>query len=434
MSEIPYDADAERGLIGAALIDGSIPTAVDIEPDDFYIERHKTIWSSMQRLAASNDLDAYTLSRDLNKRGVGDDISEVYIAELLSDATSILRADPYAETLREFSTRRRLLAVANRIAKDAFASGDLDPGKYIDDLMRVARVSDGAVHWSSFLSDAYDEIAERYNNPVDTWGIPTGFSSFDYITGGLQQGESMLLGGAPERGKSILAVQFTEGLARSAPGALYSMEMTGKALSRRAISSASNVDTRKIKTGNLDNKDWDAIAVALERLDSLPVYMSDRESWTTTALRADLARLKAQRGIKFFVIDYLVLLADKGDREPERIAMLSRSIKQICRHLDLAGVSIHSLVKSGLDDDSGEPKLSDFRGEAGVSFDADLAVMLTSFTPMSENERVYSQQDRAAMRTLWFVKGRELANPRKYIHLRKADNFPKFAELARSEE
>jgi replicative DNA helicase len=292
---------------------------------------------------------------------------------------------------------------------------------------------DGGVHWGKYLKDLYEEIEDRFQNPREIWGIPTRFSDFDFITGGLQSGESVVISGNPGIGKSMLTFQMCTQLAETVAGAVYSLEMSGVAVSRRALSAITNVKSRNLKKGTLEPDDWSEIAGGISKLDKLPIIMSDNPNWTTAALQSDLFRLKRDYGVKWFMVDYMTLLGDaRSGEEYERLGDISRAIKLICRRLDLAGLLIHSMTKSGMD--SAIPSLTALRGEAGVSFDADLILFLTKFVPQNDDDHSIPAGEQENMRTLIFGKGRELENPRKYIHLVKSPDYPNFREYAQKPE
>lgn len=429
---IPHNREAEESLLGAALIDPSIPTMVDITPEDFYINKHTWIWAAMLKIINDGGKpDIVTLVDVLDRKGQLDQIGgSAYIAEIMAHNVSTMYADEHARIIRDMSTRRGILILAQDMAKAAQNTGveiDTKSSEFIDRLVETARVTGGAVHWNHYINELYDEIEERHNNPSDTWGIKTGFPTFDRVTGGLQPSESLLITGSPEVGKSMIAVQICEQMAETAPGAIYSLEMTGKAMLRRVVSAQSKIETRKIKTGSVSGDELVSINEAIECLEKLPVYLSDSAGWTTTALRADLSRLKVQHGVQWFMFDYLALASDRHmGAEHERLAAVSRRMKLVCRQLDLAGVIIHSMTKDGMN--SAVPKLSSLRGEAGVTYDADLVCFLTKFTPITNDDGFLTEDQTENMRTLFFGKGRELDHYRSHIHFVKQSKYPQFGE------
>ena len=235
------------------------------------------------------------------------------------------------------------------------------------------------------------------------------------------------MSGKPGVGKSILEMQRAAQMANSAPGAIYSIEMSGKQVMRRIVSAKSQVQVSRLKSGRLEGDDWQHLVAAIEDLRELPVFMSDVTGWTTTSLRADLSRLKATEGVQWFLVDYLSLLDDARDQDIDsRPSIISRRLKLLCRNLDLAGVAIHSMNKEGIG--KNVPDQQHLSGRANVSFDADLICFLTEFQPMSVSDNSIPEKDRENMRTLFFAKGRELEEDRKYIHMVKLPRFPNFGD------
>jgi len=52
-------------------------------------------------------------------------------------------------------------------------------------------------------------LEERWSaSPSPVWGLPTGFTSLDLVTGGLQPDELTVLAARPSIGKTSLAIQI----------------------------------------------------------------------------------------------------------------------------------------------------------------------------------------------------------------------------------
>jgi replicative DNA helicase len=429
---VPYSKDAEDFLCGSILCWPEYLPGLDVDPEDFYNQRHRWLWEAFRALnQRGKGIDLFTVSEELKRLGRLDECGGLeWLGELGACVPFGHRPEDSAATVREKAQRRAVLRLAQEMAKAALdEKTDLTARapEFIGQLANSYRVTGGAVHWSKYLDDLFSEIEERAADPREVWGIPTGFKVFDRVTGGLQLGESMVLSGKPGVGKSMLALQIAAQMAAHSPGAVYSLEMKGQAVMRRLVSAESQIQVRKLKSGRIDDGEWPLITEAIERLAALQVYMSDGTGWTTTSLRADLTRLKAAAGVKWFVFDYLLLANDgEGKDEIERSALISRNMKLLCRHLDLAGVLIHSMNKTGLV--AVIPDQSSLRGSGQVPYDADLICFLNEFQPIEPSDNCISEKDRANMRTLFFGKGRELENPRKYIHMVKRPDYPVFGD------
>jgi replicative DNA helicase len=431
MNDQPFSIEAEQSVIGYIIIHPDRYNEIDLETGDFFIHRHQFIWSAIGRLHAQGvAVDFVTLADELMRQNKLAEIGGNAALASLCNLDYSLNPDDCAAIIKDNSHRRMMIDLAGdiaRVAHDPKADIPSKTGEFIDRISRMAQSKSSAEHWGGYLSAMYDDIVKRAEHPTETWGVPTGLSRFDKITGGAQKGESIIMSGKPGVGKSMLAMQMGEGMARSEPGAIYSVEMSGKQVTRRSVSAVSGVLASKLKSGTLAEGDWPKITQAIEKLSSLPVYMSDATGWTTTALRADLSRLKARYNIGWFVFDYLLLAGDAPELEQtERTQIISRQIKLICRELQLAGLTVHSMNKVGIG--RTRPDQQNLSGSAQVSYDADIICFLTEFVPVATSDGFIPDAGQKNMRTLFFAKGRELEDPAKYLHLVKLPNLPRFGD------
>jgi len=415
-----YSPHAEDALIGAALVDPGVMDMVDISPGDFRQSKLAAVWTALQALhQRGHTPDLITLGAELAARGELEYVGgEAYLTALIMSVPSSQHAEEYAAIIRDKAARRRIIALAQALATQAMrpdSNIEEDVSRVIADLAMSANANRGAVHWSHYLAIADQIVSERAANPRASWGIETGYDDYDLITGGLQPGEVLLVSAAPGVGKSIWTMQLAVQLAETESGAIYSLEMYGDAVAMRALSGDAGVATRKLKSGEgWTDLDWVAYYHSLERLHSLPVYMSDSETWTTSGLRADLSRLKRQYGIKWFVLDYDRLLNDGDGRlnENEKTQEISRRLKAICKSLKLAGIVIHSQNKVGIGNGS-ESNMANLSGSGQVSFDADIILLL-------------SMPDKAQSNWIRFKfdKGRELDWQKKSFDLVRKPGLP----------
>jgi replicative DNA helicase len=281
---------------------------------------------------------------------------------------------------------------------------------------------------SPVLSIVYDEIEARSANPCDIWGIPIGIPKLDIETGGQQCGELTLMAGEPGLGKTWFAIGAAMEMSKTAPGAFFSLEMSMNAIVRRMLVAQSGVKSRAMRTGRIGEHDWIKISEAVGSLETLPFYLDDRIR-DIGGLRSSLARLKREADIKWFVLDYMLLLEDAGRDEIESTSNVSRELKHICMDLDLAGLVIHSVTKAGMDRTGIEASSkSNLRGSGQVIYNADLVLYLTEFQP-DNNLKFYSEEEKKRLSTLWVKKGRELEDPHIRVHLTRRQNSPLWGEL-----
>jgi len=193
----------------------------------------------------------------------------------------------------------------------------------------------------------------------------------------------------------------------------------------RILSGVANIKTRHFKTGDMNEALWDKLNKTVEKLENMPVYMSDNPAWNTTSLRADLARLKEQHGIEWFIVDYTSLLNDKAENELQKLTMVIRNLKSACRALGLAGVVIHSMNKAGVDNvQAGQANLS---GPAQVLYDADVIMLLLEHHPQNGGKPDPN------MITCAIKKGRDIDTVQPFFHLVKLPGLPWFGDYAKSQ-
>ena len=413
-----YSKEAEEAILGSALLNPGGIGLLHLESESFYVHRHRYVWEAMLRLQEkSYSVDVVTVAEELDRGGKLAEVGgPAALAGLVMAPPTSANAESYARIVQDKAARRKVVQAANELAKAAH-----DESKPIDDaVISVSQMLTGSIqprgsaeHLSRYIKQLMDDVEERAKNPQDVFGLETGIIDFDRITGGLQPGETLYIGGDPGIGKSMLSMQMGIGMAsRRKPGAIYSLEMLGLPVARRIVSSIGQLDTRKLKTGRLSDEEWTIFCQACDAAAQLPVYLSDASFWTTAGLRADLARLKQQSKIEWFVLDYLLLLSDSEGKldEIDRSALLSKRVKMLTKEFELAGITVNSVTKDG----------QDIRGSNQVKHDADVIMMLT------EHQPEMGGKPKPNMRTCVFKKGRELADPRTYFHLVKADHFPAF--------
>lgn len=440
MTDKLYSQEAEESVLAAVLIDPDTMTGLELAPEHFYVDRHRAIFTAMLALWKRDTVvDIVTLQEQLAGAGKLADIGGgAFLLKLLAAPVSSYNAPAYAGIIREKARRRKLLQVANELANvahDDSADMDASTTALIGKLANNTSVKNGARPLAEYVSELYDQVGERAKNPQDVWGIPTGLSRYDMLTGGHQPGELTILSGAPGMGKSILAMQMAAMAGCNSPGGVYSVEMSGIQVARRLVSGHASIPTKALKTGRLQDSDWPLFTDAVGHFSGLPIYMSDASDWTTSSLYADLARLKAQHGIQWFVLDYLFLLKDGGKDEIERTAAISAGLKRICRSLDLAGIVVHSMNKAGIgaggqkgsEAGGGIPGQDQLRGSGQVIYDADVITFLTQYTA---DAGPVGKENQKNVRVLWFSKGREIEDDKRFIMLVKRPSFPAFAEMA----
>lgn len=424
MIQLPYDDDAERALLGALLIDPEAMRGLDLDADEIYIERNRTVFEAMQSITARHaSMDYITVSDALKTAGKLKDIGgAAFLTELITATPNSLHIDDYAVIIRDRARRRRIILETQKLTQAAFnLSADLDEAV----AQAASRIVTGggnvqSKHIGTVLGELYDEIEAASQNPRDIFGIPTGLSGFDGITYGLQRQQVFMLSGEPGVGKSFLAFQLCVGAASGSngiagtPGAVFELEMSGIATVRRSLSARAKVQSRLMRQGKIKPDDWITITAAIEEMSELPIWLNDDTDMTTTGLRAEIARLKTH-GIGWVLVDYLALLKDEGGKDDnERVGMISARLHDIAKSLDVAMIVISDMTKDAWGNDKGQAGLA---GSRKISYNSDMTALLKK----TKTDDIFN---------LEWVKYRE-DDPERVLPLRRVPGFPAYAEVRR---
>jgi len=292
---------------------------------------------------------------------------------------------------------------------------------HITAVLKNMRTESKTEHIGVGLGKLWDDIILRRENPSTIFGLSTGITRLDNITGGAQKSETFMISGEPGLGKSLLANQMVFSMAKAGhAGVIYNLEMSQINTLRRTLSNESQVESRSMKSGYVKDNELQKIEEGIARMESLPIFISNTTNWTTAAIRADLTRLQQEHNIEWFLVDYLGKLKDKhpGGKEFERIGIMGSALHDTAVELDVAGLLIHTMNKSGYTDSPGMESLS---GDTRPGYDPDVAIFLTR-----NEERQYKDKE---IVNLSFGKFRE-GNTGEIIKLVKKANFPYFGELA----
>ena len=390
----PHSVEAEQAVIGSLMLDNATweQVADRIREDDFYRQDHRLIFRAISELTDSNSpFDAVTLSEWLLSRNQLESAGGLaYLATLARDTPTAANVRAYADIVRERSVLRQLIRVGGELAETAYRPEGRSTEELIDyaerqvfDIAeRGGRLQRSFVKITELLSVAVDrlDLLMHANNPVT--GLPTGLEKFDRMTAGLQPGDLIIIAGRPSMGKTAFAINIAEYCScrpeNPVPTAIFSMEMSGEQLAMRLISSLGRIDQQKVRTGQLDQTDWQRVSSAIAIMSKAPMFIDDTGALTPTELRARARRLKREHNLGLLVVDYLQLMSVPGTRENRatEISEICRSLKSLAKELNIPVIALSQLNRSLEQRPDKRPIMSDLRESGSIEQDADLIAFI----------------------------------------------------------
>lgn len=385
----PHSDDAEKSVLGSILLDkDALYEVLEIlKTEDFYNEMHKEIYSAVIELYRKNQpVDILTVSEELKKRKSLDMVGgRAYIALLSTVVPSTSNAGEYAKIIGEKAVLRRLIGTASDIIEKGYQE-KMESAEVLDfaergifEIAQSRQTKDFALI-KDVLWDNIAKIDEMSKLEGNITGLPTGFMDLDARTSGLQKSDLIMLAARPAMGKTAFALNIAQQAAirGKAKVLIFSLEMSRDQLGQRMLSMESRIEMQKLKTGNLERKDWDQIHIALDTLSKTSIYIDDTPGITAMEIKNKCRRLKAEKGLDLIVIDYLQLMNFEGRSESrqQEISALSRFLKLLAREMDCPVIVLSQLSRAPEQRQDHRPILSDLRESGSIEQDADIVMFL----------------------------------------------------------
>lgn len=388
MRSLPQSIEAEQSVIGSMIIDKSAiaQVAEKLTEDDFYRDGHKVIYKAIFEMF-KNDMavDLVTLLEYLKSTDQLEKAGGVtYITEVSSSVPTTANLSSYIKIVEEKSILRRLIKASTAIIEDSYnkqgeVEGVLDLAeKKIFDIAEKRSTSDFE-SLSDVLERGFLEIERLFNNKGQITGVPSGFTDLDAKTSGFQKGDMVLIAARPSMGKTTFALNIAENAAlrEGKSVVIFSLEMPKEQLAYKLLCSEANVDMLKLRTGNLDDKDWENIARATGPLSKAKIYIDDTAGVTVMEMRSKCRRLKMEYGIDLILIDYLQLMSgSSSENRQQEVSEISRSIKALAKEMECPVIALSQLSRAPEQRADHRPMLSDLRESGSIEQDADLVMFL----------------------------------------------------------
>jgi replicative DNA helicase len=386
---LPHNLEAERSVLGAILVhNDAFNLAVQVvDSSDFYRDAHRRIFERMIALNERNQaIDFVTLKEELSRNGELDEVGgPAYVASLADGVPRATNVEYYARIVKEKATLRNLIYAASKIVTNAYEAeqeSDLILDEAESAIFSVAddRLKAGFVAMRDLVKDSFPKIELLFEQKKLITGVPTGFADMDEMTRGLQAGDLIIVAARPSMGKTSLVLNIAQFVAAQPEHTVgfFSLEMSKESLFLRLLTSEAQIDSHRLMSGAIGQKDYGRISHALETLSSMKLYIDDTANIGVLEMRAKARRLKSEHGLSLLVVDYIQLMTGRGRFENRtlELAAISRSLKGLAKELSVPIVVLSQLSRAPEARSDHRPQLSDLRESGALEQDADLVVLI----------------------------------------------------------
>jgi len=385
----PNDKDAEQAVLGAVFLsqDALVEAMEYVEADDFYQHANQLVFQAMVNLNDREEpVDVVTVQNELDKMNQIEDIGGVsYLADLANSVPTAANTGYYAKIVKNKSVLRRLINAATNIVGRSFDE-DEDLDTIIDqserDIMDVSenRNHKGFRKISDVVKSSFEEIDRLYDQDSDVTGLSTGYKDLDALTTGLHKDELVILAARPGMGKTAFALNLAQNAATKdqATVAIFSLEMGAEQLVNRMLCSEGSIDANALRTGQLDENQWNSLVVAMGSLSRTNVYIDDTPGSKMAEIRSKCRRLLKESGkLDLVIIDYLQLIEGTGqENRQQEVSVISRNLKKLAKELHVPVIALSQLSRGVEARQDKRPMLSDIRESGSIEQDADIVAFL----------------------------------------------------------
>ncbi len=475
---LPQNIEAEQALLGAILANNKAFEKVSefLKPQHFADSVHAKIFEVISRLITRGHLaDVITLKNYFEQDGSLDEVGGVkYLVKLADSATPLTNAEYYAQFIYDKYLRRELIAtgfdIVNNASKediDSDASEQIEEAeKRLFELSNQGDVNGGFINFSEALLSSLGHIEQAYQKDGKISGLPTALDALDNKIGGLNNSDLIIIAGRPAMGKTALATNIAYNVAeymvhakdldeKSKGVAFFSLEMSADQLATRILSTVTQTNGHKMRTGELDNAEFTRIAAAVRELEKIPLYIDDTPGLNINTIRTRARRLKRNKGLGAIVIDYIQLINGTGSKKSEgnrvqELSEISRGLKILAKELNLPVIALSQLNRGVEQRDDKRPLMSDLRESGSIEQDADIVMFVyrenyylqneepqqkLSETPEHLQKRIeeWEARKRATANIAEVIIGKQRHGPTGTVQLFWNGDYAQFGNLAKEE-
>ncbi len=413
----PHNIEAEQALLGALLVNNDVydRVAAIVNEIHFYDPVHGRIFEiAAQRIQKNALASPVTLKAFMeDDTGLAELGGPAYLARLAGASVSVFAARDYAQMIYDLAIRRDLMAIGEEITDKAQrmevsnepAEQIVEAEQRLYALSEQGQVDSGFQSFLRAVTDAVNMANAAYQRDGGMAGTSTGLNDMDKKLGGLHPSDLLILAGRPSMGKTALATNIAYNIAKNykkgtkpdgSIGAVqggvvgfYSLEMSSEQLAARILSEAAEIESQRIRSGEMTEEEFRRLVEAAKTLESCPLFIDDTAALPISQLAARARRLKRTHGLDVLIVDYLQLVrpASAKDSRVNEVSEITQGLKAIAKELDIPVIALSQLSRQVENREDKRPQLSDLRESGSIEQDADIVMFVYRGEYYKEREK-----------------------------------------------
>ena len=405
---LPHNFLAEKIILSSLLIS---PEAIEIvlrsvKVETFYFKNHQELYRAIVEMyTTKKSIDIITLNTFLQDNGQLEKIGGTKILiDLLNHVPNLIYLEQYINLVHDKFLRRSLIKLGYKTINSAYIT-NIPLETILNDLefhvfnltneIKTQKISSSA----ELLSNVFLDLKQKSLNPTLS-GVTSGFYDLDSFTQGFQKSDLIVIAGRPSMGKTALSLNIGLNIVKklNLPILFFSLEMSKEQLTYRLLTYETNINSRRLRTGNLYKDDWLKLNTTIQDLSCLPLFIDDTPNPSIQDIKSKIKKIIFEHNkIGLIIIDYLQLMQNskfKIDNRTQELSQITRSLKNLAREFQVPIIALSQLSRSVETRVNKRPILSDLRESGSIEQDADVVLMLyrdsyynTAITNINENEK-----------------------------------------------
>jgi replicative DNA helicase len=379
----------ERAVVACCILDGRRVIVEclrqKVTAKSFWVPQCCFVFRACLRLyEAKNEINLLTVGEDLREHGELEKIGGYACLNAITDEIDCtVCLYEYIKNLKKYELLRELQGVFAK-ACESVERCTIEPinlatrvAKKLDELVSEHAVSDNCAI-SEVVQNAAIELMDA--NKPENMPIMTGFKTLDDITGGLRRGEFIVIAARPSVGKTALAFNIAENVAKSEkPHSVlfFSMEMTATQLGKRMLRDRFSGNWNGVFGCFMEKENTEKQTLRyVNTLKNCPIRIDETGKLTLDELCRRIS-LEAEKGnADVVIIDYMQLLkTTERQTRYEQMTEISFRLKAMAKEFHIPLIALSQLNRMSCKDPS-KPNLHDLRESGAIEQDADVVLLL----------------------------------------------------------
>ena len=388
----PHDLDAERQVLGAAIMDPGICDELGalLSAEDFYSDAHGKLYDVLIRMHdTSTPISTSSLVGILRQRGDLEAIGgTAALAEIVQSVAVARHYAYHAGIVVEHARRRQMIHAAAEVLRDCYDKTQETTGIINRAEAAFSQVVPGGgpdvepQPINEVMVDVLQHIDEVQARGEGI-GIATGFSRFDEQIGGLFPSEMTVLAARPGVGKTAMACQISTFVGGRRPVYFASLEMSRREITTRMLCTEAEVDSQHIRTASLSGAERERLTRASQHVASTQVILDPRPTMSVMDIRRAARKVhRKEGGLGLVVVDYLTVVTppDETKKRYEQVGDIARRLKALAEELDIPVLVLAQLKRevdgAGKNGKPRQPRMADLRESGEIEQVADCIIFL----------------------------------------------------------